>query len=126
MVIKYQREINTLYHRNQAITLKYPEHPCHQPDAVYQFPCYLSTYIQDTGQWRISVTIGWDKFSLKCINSPLSLLDGVGIDLDVETHNKVRPAPGNQVLILIKRFTFIRFSSNLSVSSLSWQALLIS
>ena len=59
------------------------------------------------------MTIGWDKFSLKCINSPLSLLDGVGIDLDVETHNKVRPAPGNQVLILIKRFTFIRFSYNL-------------
>ena len=53
VIIKYQREINTLYHPNQTITLKYPKHCCHQYDTgdtscqLFEIDLsYRSSYIQ--------------------------------------------------------------------------------
>ena len=62
VIIKYQREINTLYHPNQTITLKYPKHSCHQNDTgdtscqVFEIDLpYHSSYIQGVEHQQLRI-----------------------------------------------------------------------
>ena len=72
VIIKYQREINTLYHPNQTITLKYPKHCCHQYGArdtsCHVFEIDLSYHsLLYPGSWTPTT---WNKIN----NQNISLL----------------------------------------------------
>ena len=82
LAISYQREINTLYHRNQVITLKYPKHPCHQGDAslsvlsvgyLKQSFLIAPTSIQGVEQRSLCLSNGCDMFRFKYITVSSSI-----------------------------------------------------